>query len=173
MANIIEFMNEAVFDADVTSVQTGFAATPLDDGYVCKLSALVTNERDLYTVVAPVDITVDDVVFVVGAETYIDANGFRVPIHDKTQWTYAGDRPVRAYRPRQGMRFKIANTAISGTAVVGQYIVEQIGNFGLLASTTIGTGKVVLEVEETGSTCNIFVGKTLVPATIARVKIGL
>jgi len=64
--NIVEFMNETNYDADVVSVQTGSAATPLDDGYMCKLVALATNERDLYTVTAPVDITADDMVIVVG-----------------------------------------------------------------------------------------------------------
>lgn len=173
MANIIEFLNETNYDADVISVQSGYAATPLDDGYMCKLSALVTGERDLYTVVKPVDITVDDLVMVIGAETYIDANGFRVPIHDKTKWTYAGDRPVRAYRPRTGMRFKIANTAISGTPVKGEFVVAQDADFGLAAANAVGNGRVVFEVEETGATCNIFVGKSLVAATIVRVKKGL
>lgn len=173
MANIVEFLNEVVFDADVLSVQSGYAATPLDDGYMCKLSALVTGERDLYTVVPVADITVDDMVMVVGAEVYVDGNGIRIPLHNKASFTYAGDRPVRAYRPRTGMRFKISNTAISGTPVAGQYLVAQNSSFGLAASSSAGTGKVIFEVEETGSTVNIFTGKTLVPATIVRVKKGL
>lgn len=173
MANIVEFMNEAVFDADVVSVQSGYAATPLDDGYMCKLSALATNERDLYTVVKPADITADDMVIVVGAEDYIDSNGYRIPMHNKTDWTYAGDRPVRAYRPRVGMRFKIANTAITGTPVEQEYLVCTNDTWVLTASASVGSGKVVFEVEDTGTSCNIFVGKSLVAATIVRVKVGL
>lgn len=171
MANIVELMNEIVFDADVLSVQTGYAATPLDDGYVVKISGLVTGERDLYTVIKPADITADDMAIVVGAEVYVDANGMRIPLHDKTKFTYAGDRPVRAYRPRTGMRFKIANTAISGTPVAGQYVVAQDANFGLAASSSVGSGKIVFVVEETGA--SIFVGKTLVAATIVRCIKGL
>ena len=171
MANIVNLYNEVVFDADVVSVQTGYAATPLDDGYVCKLAGLVTGERDLYTVTAPADITADDVVIVVGAEVYIDADGFRVPKHNKTKWTYAGDRPVRAYRPRTGMRFLISNTAISGTAVKDQYIVTQDSDFGLAASATAGSGRVVFQVEEVN--VSIPVGKTLVSGAIARVIKGL
>ena len=80
---------------------------------------------------------------------------------------------MRAYRPRAGMRFKFATAGITGTPVKGQYLVAQNADFDLAASASVGSGKVVFEVEETGSTCNIFVGKTLVPATIARVKVGL
>jgi len=172
MANIVEMMNEVVFDANVLSVQTGSSATPLDDGYVVKLSGLASGERDLYTVIKPVDITADDMAIVVGAEVYVDSNGIRVPITNKANFTYAGDRPIRAYRLAKGMRLKISNTAISGTAVKDQYLVAQDADFALAASASVGSGKIVLVVEETGTDTNIFTGKTLVPATIARVIVA-
>jgi hypothetical protein len=170
MANIIEFMNESVLDTDVVSVQTGYAATPLDDGYVGKLSGLVSGERDLYTFATPTTVTTDELLIIVGAENYIDANGFRTPIHDKTKWTYAGDRPVRSYRPRVGMRFKINTSAISGTPVKDQFIIPANSTFQLVAAADLsGNTKLAFVVEETGVTSNIFVGKTLIPATIIRV----
>lgn len=170
--NYVQMLNEIVFDGDVLSVQASSSATPLDDGYMCKLSALVTNERDLYTVVVPADITVDDMVIIVGAETYIDSNGYRVPIHDKTAWTYAGDRPVRAYRPRAGMRFIISNTAISGTPVEGEFIIAQNASYTLAASASAGSGLVVFQVEET-SVSMPGPGKNLTTGTLVRVKKGL
>ena len=171
MANIVEFMNEAVFDADVLSVQS---ATPLDDGYVGILDGLESGERDLYTIVPANDVTTDEVVMVVGAEVYIDANGMRVPLHNKASFTYVADRPIRAYRLRTGMRFKISNTAITGTPVLDQFIVPQNSAFGLaIAATLAGGTRVAFVVEETGATVNIFTGKTLVPATIVRVVKGV
>jgi hypothetical protein len=169
MPNIIEFMNESVLDTDVLSVQL-VAATPLDDGYVGKLNGLVTGERDLYNILPPAAVTTDNLVIICGAENYIDSLGYRNPIHDKTKWTYAGDRPVRAYRPRVGMRFKINTSAISGTPVAGQYLIPANSTFQLAAAADLsGNTKLAFEVEETGSTCNIFVGKTNVAATIMRV----
>lgn len=169
MANIIEIMNELNVDTDVTSVQL-VAATPLDDGYVGKLSALVSGERDLYTIAVPAAVTTDELVIVAGAEVYVDANGIRIPLHNKTSFTYAGDRPVRAVRPKVGMRFKINTSAISGTPVANQYVIPQNSSFQLVAAANLSGGtRLAFVVEETGSTCNISTGKTFVPSTILRV----
>lgn len=172
MANIVEFMNEAVFDADVLSVQ--HASTVLDDGYAGEITGLVSGERDLYLIAAPDAVTTDEVVMVVGAEVYIDANGMRTPIHNKASFTYIAGRPVRAYRLRAGMRFKINTSAISGTPVAGQYVIPANGTFTMAAAADLTGGtRIAFIVEETGSSCNIFTGKTAVPATIIRVFKGV
>jgi hypothetical protein len=169
MANIIEIMNELNVDTDVLSVQL-VAATPLDDGYVGKLSALVTNERDLYTIAVPGAVTTDELVIIAGDEVYLDALGLRSPIHDKTQYTYPGDRPVRAIRPKPGMRFKINTAAISGTPVVNQFVIAQNSSFQLVAAANLSGGtRLAFVVDETGSGCAISTGKSFVAATILRV----
>ena len=168
--NIVEFMNEAIFDADVLSVQHDSVA--LDDGYLCNLSGLVSGERDLYSVATPLTATLGsaEAVMVVGAEVYIDALGFRTPVHNKTSFTYIAGRPVRVYRMRVGMRFKINTSAISGTPVVGQYVIPANATYQpAVAADLSGGTRLAFIVEETGSTCNIFTGKTAVPATILRV----
>lgn len=172
MANIVEFMNEAVFDADVLSVQ--HATVALDDGNLGELTGLVSGERDLYTIATPDAVTTDEVVMVVGAEVYVDTNGVRVPIHNKANFTYVATRPVRAYRLRAGMRFKINTSAISGTPVVGQYVIPANGTFQPTAAADLtGNTRVAFIVEETGASCNIFTGKTAIPATIIRVIKGV
>lgn len=168
MSNICEFMNEAIFDADVLSVQ--HASTALDDGYVGELTGLVSGERDLYAIATATAVTTNEVVMVVGAEVHIDAFGFRTPVHNKATFTYIAGMPVRAYRMRVGMRFKINTSAISGTPVVGQYVIPANGTFTLASAATLAGGtRLAFVVEETGSTCNIFTGKTAIPATIIRV----
>ena len=170
LANICEFMNEAVFDADVTSVQHDTLA--LDDGYVGNITGLVSGERDLYSITTPATATLGsaEALMVIGAEVYIDANGFRSPLHNKASFTYIAGRPVRAYRMRVGMRVKINTSAISGTPVAGQYAIPANGTFVLAAAADLtGATRLAFIVEETGTTCNIFTGKTAVPATILRV----
>jgi len=171
--NIVEFMNEASFDADVTSVQN--ASTALDDGYVGKLTGLVSGERDLYLIAVPADVTTEEVVMVVGAEVYVDANGMRIPLHNKASFTYVATRPVRAYRLRTGMRFKVNTAGISGSPVVGQYVIPANGTFTYAAAADLSGGtRIAFVVEETGTaTCNIFTGKTMVDATIIRVVKGV
>ena len=168
MANIVEIMGEIVNDYEVLSVQ--HASTALDDGFVGELTGLVSGERDLWTIAAANAVTTDEVVMVVGAEVYIDANGFRSPLHNKASFTYIAGRPVRAYRLPVGRRVKINTSAISGTPVAEQYVIPANGTFVLAAAADLTGGtRLAFVVEETGATCNIFTGKTAVPATILRV----
>jgi len=168
MANIVEIMGEIIDDGEVLSVQ--HATLALDDGYVGELTGLVSGERDLYTIATADAVTTDEVVMVVGAEVYIDANGFRSPLHNKASFTYIATRPVRAYRMRVGRRVKINTSGITGTPVAGQYVIPVNGTFVLAAAADLtGATRLAFVVEETGATCNIFTGKTAVPATILRV----
>jgi hypothetical protein len=165
MANVIEIMNEIVNDTDVLSVKS--SSDVLDDGYVGKLSGLVNGEMDLYNFAKGQ--ATDPLVIIAGADVYTDSYGNRVGYKDPRKITYPANRPVRAYRPRVGMRFKINTDAISGTPVKGQYVIPQDNNYQLVAATdlTSHTSGLALEVED--AEAKIMIGKTLVDATVLRV----
>jgi len=169
--NVIEIMDEVVNPIDVVSVQ---GSVRLDDGALVKPTGLVSGERDLYAVDVPADVTKDEVLILAPADVYQMDNGMRIPITDPTQIDYPANRPLRAYKAREGRRFKINTSAITGTPVAGQYVVPVNSSFGMATAADLtGATKVAFVVEETGSTCNIFVGAGLVPATILRVVKGI
>lgn len=171
-SNVIEVMDEYVDPSDIISVK--HATVRLDDANVVALNGLVTGERDLYNAVAPSAVTTDEVVIIAPADVYQLSNGMRIPITDPTQVDYPIGRPLRAYKLRENRRFKVSNTAISGTPVAGQYAIPANGSYGLAAASDLTGGtKIAFIVEETGSTCNIFVGSKVVPATIIRVVKGV
>jgi len=166
--NVIEVMNETNRTEDVVSIK--YSAGRIDDASLVKLTDLVAGERDLYTAIAPVDVTKDEVVIVAPADVYQMDNGMRIPITDPTMIDYPANRPLRAYRLSHGKRFKVSNTAITGVPVQGQFVVPVNAGVGMAIATDLtGATKVAFVVEETGSTCNIFVGASAIPATILRV----
>lgn len=170
--NVIEVMNETNRAEDVISVK--YSIGRIDDGALVKPTSLVSGERDLYTAIAPTDVTKDEVVIVAPADVYQLDNGMRIPVTDPTQIDYPANRPLRAYKLKEGKRFKINTSAITGTPVVDQFVVPvNAGTTMAVAADLTGATKIAFVVEETGATCNIFVGATTVPATILRVVKGI
>ncbi len=166
MANIVELMNEVVNDTDVLSVQS--ESDVLDDGYVGVLNGLVNGEMDLYNFAKPTDGKDAGIVIIVGADVYTDAYGSRVGYKAPRKVTYPAGKPVRAYRHRVGMRFKINKDAVSGTMVKGKYVVPQAADYQLVAADDL-SNETLLAFEVESLDAHIFVGKTAVEAAVLRV----
>lgn len=166
MANIVEFLNEVVNDTDVVSVQS---TDVLDDGYIGVLGDLVNGEMDLYKFEKINPATKNGAVMVVGSDVYMDSFGSRIGYKDPGKITYPAKRPVRAYRLRVGMRFKIDKDAIDGTCVKGKFVIPKQSDYQLtvandLSNHTVGLVFVVEDVKN-----SIFVGKSVVDAVVVRV----
>lgn len=170
--NVVEVMNETNRMEDVISIT--YATGRIQAGSLLKPTDLVAGERDMYTAIAPVDVTKDEVVILAPADVYQMDNGMRIPITDPTQIDYPANFPLRAYKLKEGKRFKINTSAITGTPVVDQFVVPINAGLGMAAAADLTGGtKIAFVVEETGTTCNIFVGASAVPATIIRVVKGI
>ena len=122
----------------------------LDDGNVVVASTLSTTslQDDVYTAAQPAAATDGNLAIIIGEEFYQDSDGNRINITDPTKITYPTGTIVRAVRPEIDMGFKISNTAITGTAVLGQYLIPTATSYEFTASSTIpSNNKLALKVE--------------------------
>lgn len=131
----------------------------------------VSDEGDVYVATTPVANTDGDLAIVVGEEFYEDEYGNRIGITDPTKIDYPAGKPVRAIKPNLGRKFAISDTAITGTAVVGEYLIPTAGTKGWTASATIPASvKFAMLVEFKGSVS--FKGNKNIAGVIARTVIS-
>ena len=143
----------------------------LDDGNIVVATTLSTDtfEDDVYAVTQPALSTDGNLAIVVGEEFYQDASGNRINITDPTDITYPAGAIIRAVRPEIDMTFKISNAAITGTAVLGEYLIPADTSYEWVPSATIpANNKLALRVERAAKNIS-FKGNTPIVGVEARV----
>jgi len=171
MANLVIPVGQ-YFDTDnVISVKVPAGQT-LSDGAILVASVLDTaTGNDVYAATVPAAVTDDYLCMVVGDEFYEDSQGNRLGVSDPTQITYKAGNIVRAYRLVKSRRFKISDGAITGTPVIGQFLIPTAASTTLTAAATVGTAKYAFMVEKLAVNVS-YAGLTPVTGVIARLVVA-
>lgn len=129
-------------------------ATNLKNGCLVKLGALATD-GEAYTAVAVADVATDRIVLHASPELMYNADGL------VSEYELVAGKVGRAYVLEQGDIITITDDNISGTTVVGQFVIPEATKVQFKASATNTTEKLVGTVVEkgylNGSACTTFV----------------
>lgn len=133
-------------DSFIQSVQY---TSDMVNGSFIALGALVTGQNDVRVAATPSDVTAEEVLLVASPEIIkATVNGIvlNIELSDRTAFTNIANKPARAYRLKVGDQFTMTDAGISGTTVVGQYVIPQNGSFTPVASAVIGSTIISLKV---------------------------
>jgi len=129
------------------------ATDTLQNGYAVVADALVGTYLDgygaIYTPGKPTSATPTNIAIVCAEEYYQDANGNRIDINDPTLLTFTTGQRIRIIRPAMNKKYFMSNDLITGTPVVGQYVIPTASAYGWTVATTLtSTDTVALKIEE-------------------------
>lgn len=133
-------------DSFVQSVQY---TSDMVNGSFVALGALLSGNDDIKVAATPSDVTAEEVVLVASPEIIkVTVNGgvYNLDISDRSAFTNIANTPARAYRLKVGDQFTMTDDGISGTTVVGQYVIPQNGSFTPVTSASIGSTIVAMKV---------------------------
>jgi hypothetical protein len=128
-------------------------ADTLQNGYVVVADTVVGTYLDgqgaLYNPVKPSAITVANVGIVCAEEYYEDELGNRISISDPTVLSFTTGKRVRILRPSLNKTYFCSNDLITGTPVVGSYLIPTADDYGwTVAADLTGNPTVALKIEE-------------------------
>lgn len=103
----------------------------LENGMVCFLGSLATNERELFNVKTPLDATIitDSLYLIASPEVMYDERLYRLE-----DFYIAIGTPARAYLLQPGDKFTVSDNAITGASVLDQFVVPTNGTLRLTAA---------------------------------------
>lgn len=109
----------------------------LQNGMVINLGALKAGERELRQVATPATATLgsEEVLLVYSAEVMYDER-----LNKLSDFVIPAGTPARAYHLTVGDIFTITDDGITGTTVVGQYVVPANGSLRLAAAADLSGG---------------------------------
>lgn len=129
------------------------ATDTLQNGFLVGADTIVGTFLDgngaLYNPTKPVAITDANLAIVCAEEYYQDELGNRINVSDPTVLTFKTGQRVRIIRPAMNKKYFVSNGLITGTVVVGQYLIPTAGAYGwTVAADLTGNPKVALKIEE-------------------------
>ena len=132
---------QAIYGGNITSVQS---AGDLENGSFVNLGGLISGQTDVYETATPssTNFDVEEVLLVYTPEVNY------APGKTLKDFTNLADQPARAYHLSVGDVITITDDGLTGTTVVGEYVIPATGSFNLVASASLGTttrmgGKVI------------------------------
>lgn len=144
----------ASYNGNIESIK---CASNLSNGNVVALGALDTDQREVFTAVAPTALT-DEVLLHATPEVMYEVG------KSIADFVLVAGKVGRAYHLNVGDIITFADADITGTSAVGEFLAPAIGSFKLSAKSTVTTERVVLQVIEKGT-----IGFDKKPATVGRV----
>lgn len=121
------------------------SATPttIDNGHIVAIAGLDTNEREVFIAGAVSDATADKVYLVTTPEVMyaVDEVGLE-------NFYNLASAEIRVNPLEVGDIFQVTTDAITGTPVVGEYLISANGSTGYTASASIGATKFSAQVIE-------------------------
>ena len=132
---------QAIYGGNITSVQH---ADTMDNGSFVNLGGLISGQTDVYETATPssTNFDVEEALLVYTPEVNY------APGKTLKDFTNLADQPARAYHMTVGDVVTITDDGLSGTTVVGEYVIPATGAFILAAAAALGTttrlgGKVI------------------------------
>lgn len=121
--------------ADLVSVKV---STATDNGFLVKVGALVSGEREVYAATAPaVTDTLDSLVILGTPEVMYDGRKKNL-----NEFTNEANSVARGYRLRSGNVFSVTAEALDGTATVGKTVEVTTTKMKVATSVTDGSTQV-------------------------------
>jgi hypothetical protein len=125
-----------VGNLETVKFYVGATETAIENGNVVELAGLVTGSREVEKGVAPTALT-NEVVLVAAPELIYDESTRALGLDD---FINVAGKPFRAYHLSTGDIFTVSDVAISalasGTPVVGNYVIVEVGATKLKESAT-------------------------------------
>lgn len=116
-------------------------ATGLANGTIVALGALATDGES-FVATAPTDVSANELVLHCSVPmTYVNYEG-------RDAFVLGAGKVGRAYKLTEGDIITITDDGIDGATTKGQYVIPQVGDTQMLASATVGLGKIALKVIE-------------------------
>lgn len=117
-------------------------ATAIDNGRPVMLNGLLTGERELFHLKAPVDVTADKIFITTTPEVM-----YRIDETGLENFYNAAGEEVRLHAPEVGDFFQVTTDAIgSGTEAVGKFLIPSNGATTWTVSDTIGSTRFSAEI---------------------------
>jgi hypothetical protein len=135
---------QAIYGGNITSTQNTIA---MDNGSFVNLGALISGQTDCYATVTPTSalLATEEVLLVYTPELNYE------PGKTLKDFTNVANVPARAYHLTVGDVITITDDGITGSTVVGEFVIPQDGSFELAASATIGSTRLSGKVIEKGT----------------------
>jgi hypothetical protein len=135
---------QAIYGGNITSVQH---AGTMDNGSFVNLGALISGQTDVYATATPAtaSLATEEALLVYTPELNYE------PGKTLVDFTNVANTPARVYHLTVGDIITITDDGITGTTVVGEYVIPADGSFELAASASLGSTRLAGKVIEKGT----------------------
>lgn len=128
---------QASYVGNIESV--AHASVVMKNGNVVSVGNFLNGKDEVRSATAPAALT-EEILLVAAPEVMYDER------KRLAEFTIPVGKPARAYHLTVGDVFTITDDGISGSTVLGQFVIPAVGNLRLTASATEGTGRFVGKV---------------------------
>ena len=156
-------------EKEVIKVRVPVATTLFQGSQVVCESLENTTTRSIYAGTLVANLT-DSPCLVINQGVYEDANGARVEGYvNPGSFTYQAGDVITVIRPQQDLIFTLTADCYTGTAIKDQYLVPAVAGEKLAVSSTVGTAKVVYQIEQL---VTVPVGNAFIAGALVRIVTG-
>jgi hypothetical protein len=119
----------------------------MDNGSFVNLGALISGQTDVYATATPAtaSLATEEALLVYTPELNYE------PGKTLVDFTNVANTPARVYHLTVGDIITITDDGITGTTVVGEYVIPADGSFELAASASLGSTRLAGKVIEKGT----------------------
>jgi len=135
---------QSKYDGNIESV---VASVDLDNGSIGVISGVVTGERELKTLIAPATATLatDEMLLIAAPEVMY------LPGTTLQDFYNVSGAPTRAYHLHPGDIFTVADSNITGTTILNQWVSPANASYKMAISATLPTTRFIGQIIEKGT----------------------
>jgi len=155
--SVVVDLNKMIGNNVDTKLESVQYTSDMVNGSMVVLGAKLTGQADVFVAATPTDVTSDEVLLVASPEiikTTINGLVLNIELSDRSAFTNIANLPARAYHLTIGDEFTMTDDGISGSTVLGQYVIPQNGSFTPVASASRGSTVIGMKVVAKGHTTN-------------------